>query len=200
MQDNTKEKRNRLLILLALLLAAAVAIIVILCVKSSKSGKTGTETTVPEVTAAAAVTAAPTAPAVAAATVEPIAPEQEQGAFQAETVEPVKNITMPGWASITLAADTTEITSGVDFFNPEANEGYYDMTFELFADTENNGSYVSIYKSGIVYAGNHVQKITLKQALSAGTYAAYVHIQPYLKGDQSVALNSGDVRIELIVK
>ena len=129
-----------------------------------------------------------------------IAAEDAQGEYVAETVDPSQNITMPGWASLTIAADTTEITSGVDFFNPEANEGYYDMTFELFVDVNGSGDYTSLYKSGLVYAGNHVQKITLSQPLSAGTYDAYVAIQPYKTGDQSVPLNNGNVQIELIVQ
>ena len=182
-QEQEKRKKRRLLIILPLLFLLIAAAVFMLF-------KTGYLVIGSGNKPAPAATPTPT----------PIAAEAAQGAYQEETVEAAKNITMPGWASITIAADTTEITRGVDFFNPEANEGYYDMTFELFVDVENSGEYVSVYRSGLVYPGNHVQKITLTQPLSAGTYDAYVHIQPYLKGDQSAPLNNGNVQVELVVQ
>ena len=177
-KNEEKNKKRRLIILLLLLMATVSALTAVIVLRLG-GAKTAT---------------------VSAPTPTPIAAEASQGAYVAETAAPTRNITMPGWASITIAADTTEITRGVDFFNPDDNEGYYDMTFELFADLGGNGEYVSLYRSGLVYPGNHVQKITLNQPVSAGTYDAYVHIQPYLKGSQSTALNSGNVQLELIVQ
>ena len=167
-----------------LLVAAALVVALILGIRACGGNKAGEQSATQTAASAAA----------------PIAAEANQGEYQAEQTETMKNITMPGWTTLTIAADTTEITKGVDFFNPEDNEGYYDMTFELFVDVEQNGTYESVYQSGLVYPGNHVQKITLNRSLPAGTYDAYVHIQPYLKDDQSVPLNSGNVQLVLHVQ
>lgn len=37
-----------------------------------------------------------------------------------------KNVTMPGWGSYTIRANTTEITEGFEFHNPESNTWYVD--------------------------------------------------------------------------
>ena len=129
--------------------------------------------------------------------------DTSQGEYEEESQEPVdpsKNITLPGWVTLTIAADTTNIKKGIDFYNPDANEGYYYLTFELLVDIEGDGNYVSIYQSGLVEAGKHIQKITLSRSLSAGTYNARVFIQPYKIDDLDVPLNNGNVDIELIVK
>ncbi len=110
-----------------------------------------------------------------------------------EKKEDTPNITLPGWGTIYISADTTNITEGIDFYNPEANKNYYYLTFELKIGNE------SLYKSGLVPPGKHIQKITLSRPLKAGEYEASVFMQPY-KYDKTTPTNNGVVKVKLIVK
>jgi len=108
------------------------------------------------------------------------------------------NISIPGWATLTMPPNTTEIT--VDFFNPEANAGYYHMTFELrLVDETKPEGYEVLYTSGLVEAGKHIQKITLSRGLEPGTYQGYIHVQPYFV-DSLQPTNNANTMIEIIVK
>lgn len=52
--------------------------------------------------------------------------EENQGEY-VEPEEPVdrsKNVTLPGWGGFTIPADTTEITQGFEFHNPDENLWY----------------------------------------------------------------------------
>ena len=128
--------------------------------------------------------------------------DDNQDTYHAETSseDPERNIIMPGWTEFTIPKDTTDIQSGVDFFNPDENAGYYYMTFELFVDLEGNGDYTSVYRSGLVEPGNHIQKITLDAPIPAGDYASYVFLRPYSIADLEKPLNTGKVEITLHVK
>ena len=118
--------------------------------------------------------------------------DENAGAYQAQTVVSKPGVTVPGWSSITIPANTTEVT--VDFYNPTNNDGYYYMTFELkLADGE------SLYQSCLVRAGDHIQHITLSHGLAAGTYDAVVHVQPYTADDAMTATNNADMKLQLIV-
>ena len=108
------------------------------------------------------------------------------------------NIAIPGWATLTMPPNTTEIT--VDFFNPDANAGYYYMTFELrLVDETKPEGYEVLYTSGLVEAGKHIQKITLNRGLEPGTYQGYIHVQPYF-ADSMQPTNNANTMIEIIVK
>lgn len=150
---------------------------------------------------------------------------QQDFVEQKDDTPKVRNIVMPGWSTLTIAADTTEITRGVDFFNPDKNLWYtcpdcgndldsakycanckkmagdaavedcFYMTFALCL-TENDEV---LYQSGLVAPGKHLQSITLTRALPAGEYDAYVFIQPY-KSDMATPCNNGVVKLNLIVK
>lgn len=110
-----------------------------------------------------------------------------------EKKEDLPNIVLPGWESISISADTTNITEGIDFYNPEANKNYYYLTFELKIGEE------SLYKSDLVPPGKHIQKITLSRPLKAGEYEASIFMQPY-KYDKTTRTNNGVVKVKLIVK
>jgi len=124
-------------------------------------------------------------------------PEVDQNA--GDYVKPVTgsmvlpNVTYIGFNKMTIPPNTTEI-QGIDIYNPEANAGYYDQTFELFLE---NGE--SLYKSGLVSPGKHIQKLTLTHGLNPGTYKAYLHIQPYLIDNPNAELNNGEVEFILEV-
>ncbi len=108
------------------------------------------------------------------------------------------NIAIPGWATLTIPPNTKEVT--VDFYNPEANAGYYHMTFELrLVDASKPEGYEVLYTSGLVEAGKHIQKITLSRGLPVGTYQGYIHVQPYF-ADSLEPTNNANTMIEIIVK
>lgn len=109
------------------------------------------------------------------------------------------NIVMPGWGTITVKADSTEID--VPFKNPDANEGYYYMTFALMIENgEAEGGYETLYQSGLVEPGKFLNTITLSRPIPPGTYEAIVHIQPYTMDDSRTATNNGNVKIKLIAE
>lgn len=102
-----------------------------------------------------------------------------------------KGIQVPGYASITIPADTTEVT--MSLFNPESNSVYF--TFEIILDETGE----TIYQSKMVPPGKALTDITLTRALSAGTYDATIRITTNSIEDLSPK-NGADVKTELIVK
>lgn len=220
-------------------------------------------------------------------------PTQDMDTAQGTYVKPEepmdrsKNVTLPGWGSFTIPKDTTEITQGFEFHNPEENFWYVDTISingkdveDLVVDSGNkvelnhylklaninksvkevsaynsdlfdieqneDGNYTVeainfftegkqtievvlddgstqlidvtsrsdcyymtftlclsdndevLYQSGLVAPGNYIQKMELNKALEAGSYDAYVLIQPY-KSDKKTVTNSGRVNITLNV-
>ena len=105
-------------------------------------------------------------------------PQQPQG-------QGIKNVSIAGFKTLTIAANTTEII--VNFYNPTANEGEFQITFELLLPTA-NGEYETMYKSGLVYAGQHIRNISLAHPVEAGTYEnCILRIQPYFISDGNPA-------------
>lgn len=109
---------------------------------------------------------------------------------------PSPGVAIPGWGKITIPANETDVT--VDFYNPEENEDLYYLTFELRLPDE-NGGYEVLYSSGLVKAGNHIQKITLSHELAEGTYDAVVFVQPY-RMDGVTPTNNAETQTLLIVE
>lgn len=107
-----------------------------------------------------------------------------------------QGVAIPGWGKITIPVNETEVT--VDFYNPEQNAGLYYLTFELRLP-DGNGGYEVLYKSGLIEAGNHIQKITLSRGLEAGTYDAIIFVQPY-RMDGVTPTNNAETKTQLIVK
>lgn len=107
-----------------------------------------------------------------------------------------QGVSIPGWGTITIPANKTDVT--VDFYNPEQNNGLYYLTFELRLPDE-YGGYEVLYKSGLIQAGNHIQKITLSHGLAAGTYNAVIFVQPY-RMDGITPTNNLETQTLLVVK
>ena len=117
------------------------------------------------------------------ATSETPVPKQSQ-------VEPVKNVSIAGFKTLHIAADTPNVT--VDFYNPLSNENEFLTTFELLLPTA-DGSQESVYSSGLVEAGNHITSITLSHPINRGTYEnCILRVQPYFVSDRSPA-NTAEV-------
>lgn len=78
-------------------------------------------------------------------------------------------------------------------------QNYYYMTFALYLDNSaNGGEDEMLYQSGLVEPGMYIQQMEMTRALDAGTYDAYVVIQPY-QSDKTTPTNSGTVKITLTV-
>ncbi len=118
--------------------------------------------------------------------------DEDASEFFEKQEEDAPNIILPGWKQITIDANTTDIT-GVDFYNPDANKGYYYLKFQLKIGDE------ILYESNLVEAGKHIQKIKISRPLNVGVYDAIVFIQPY-KMDMETPTNNGLVKIKLVVK
>ena len=117
------------------------------------------------------------------ATSETPVPKQSQ-------VDPLKNVSVAGFKTLHIAADTPNVT--VDFYNPSKNENEFLMTFELLLPTA-DGLQESVYSSGLVEAGDHITAITLSHPVARGVYEKCVlRIQPYFVADRSPA-NTAEV-------
>ena len=104
-----------------------------------------------------------------------------------------QGVAIPGWGSITIPANQQIVS--VDFYNPEANEGLYYLTYKLsLADTGE-----VLYESNAIPPGKHIQSITLSRALPTGTYNAVIHVQPYSISDE-MPTNNANLKTKLIVK
>lgn len=107
-----------------------------------------------------------------------------------------ENVAIAGWGEIRIPAHETTVS--VDLFNPEENKDRFFLTFELRIPDGSSTGYETIYQSGLVAAGLHVQEITLSRGLESGTYDAIVHVQPY--DMDSVPTNNADLKTKLIVE
>lgn len=120
--------------------------------------------------------------------------DSEAGDYVKPTQSPSEpGVAIPGTSSITIPAN--QQTVSVDFYNPEANEGLYYLTYKLsLADTGE-----VLYESNAIPPGKHIQTITLTRALPKGNYAVVVHVQPYRMSDETPT-NNADMKTTLIVK
>ena len=114
-----------------------------------------------------------------------------------KTTAVLPSVMMPGWDSITIPADETEIEEGINLFNPSQNEGYYDLVFEIRADVDGDGIKETLCRTGKVAPGFAVTKLTLSEPVPEGEYDVDIFIQPYLKGAEESGLNNGIAAIRL---
>lgn len=124
------------------------------------------------------------------------------GALITPTPAPVQpGIAIPGWGSITLPAGVTEAQTALQ--NPEANEGWYYLTFELRLPTLNEATgeegYEVLFTTGLIPPGQYCNKVTLTRPLEQGEYKAVVHVQPYTIDNQTPT-NNADMETVLIVE
>lgn len=110
-------------------------------------------------------------------------------------------VAIPGWGSITLPAGVTEAATTLK--NPEANEGWYYLTFEMRLPTvdEETGeeSYEVLFTTGLIPPGQYCNQVTLTRALEAGEYNVILHVQPYRMSDKTPT-NNADTETVLIVE
>ena len=100
-------------------------------------------------------------------------------------------IRIPGYPSITIPADTTDVT--MNLMNPEGNPCYF--TFEIvLTDTDE-----VLYTSKMVEPGKAITDVTLSKGLSAGEYPAVIRITTASLEDGS-AMNGANVETVLKVE
>lgn len=127
--------------------------------------------------------------------IDPSAKEYEEPAGDPTDVQ---GVSIPGWKELHLEAGEKDVS--VDFYNPEANEGKYYLTFELRLENEDgNGTYEVLYRSGLVEPGLHIQNISLERTLEEGTYNATIHVQPYRMDAEKTPTNNADIKTILTV-
>lgn len=103
-----------------------------------------------------------------------------------------KGIKIPGYPSITLPADTKDVT--VALLNPEGNRCYF--KFELVL--KNSGE--TLYTSKLVPPSKCISNITLSKPLSAGGYDAVIKISTTSLEDGTTPMNGANVDTVLVVK
>lgn len=110
-------------------------------------------------------------------------------------------VAIPGWGSITLPAGVTEAATTLK--NPEANEGWYYLTFEMRLPTvdEETGeeSYEVLFTTGLIPPGQYCNQVTLTRALEPGEYNVILHVQPYRMSDKTPT-NNADTETVLFVE
>ena len=112
-------------------------------------------------------------------------------ALTAEGAEKPEGIRIPGYPSITIPADTTDIEMNLE--NPAGNPCYF--TFELVLKDTNE----TLYTSKMVEPGKAITNVTLSHGLEKGEYPAVIKISTASLEDGS-AMNGANVETTLIVQ
>ena len=117
-----------------------------------------------------------------------------------KAAEAKPGVAIPGWGSFTFPPNTTELEGMVDFYNPEANDGYYYLTYELRLPDDSEQGYEVLYASQLIPPGKHIQTITLNRGLDVGDYEAVIHVQPYTMDESMTPTNNADMKTTLHVQ
>ena len=178
-----RRRGKRMQVLIALLAVVVLAVVAALVWKYAQ----------PEAIPAATATPAPT--------VE-LQIDPNAGELLTPTPAPTEpGVAIPGWGSITLPAGVTEAATTLK--NPEANEGWYYLTFEMRLPTvdEETGeeSYEVLFTTGLIPPGQYCNQVTLTRALEPGEYNVILHVQPYRMSDKTPT-NNADTETVLIVE
>lgn len=108
------------------------------------------------------------------------------------------SITMPGFCSFDIQANTTEIVNR-QLFNPIQNEGSFKMDFKVTADINDDGVYETIFETEEpVYPGERIEGFTISEPINAGTYPCKIYINPSTLTGGST--NNGVMAVQMIVQ
>ena len=178
-----RRRGKRMQMLIALLAVVVLAVVAALVWKYAQ----------PEAIPAATATPAPTAE---------LEIDPNAGELLTPTPAPTEpGVAILGWGSITLPAGVTEASTTLK--NPEANEGWYYLTFEMRLPTvdEETGaeSYEVLFTTGLIPPGQYCNKVTLTRALEPGEYNVILHVQPYRISDKTPT-NNADMETVLVVE
>ena len=180
-RQRRRRKRKQMQLLIALVAVVVLAVVAVLIWQSTKS----------EVAPAASPTP----------TVE-LEIDPNAGELITPTPAPTEpGVAIPGWGSITLPAGVTEAATTLN--NPDANAGWYYLTFEMRLPTvdEETGeeSYEVLFTTGLIPPGQYCNQVTLTRELEPGEYHVILHVQPYRMSDKTPT-NNADTEMVLIVE
>lgn len=186
------------LALIALIGIILLGCVVLIAVHSRDTPASPAATPTPTATELPVPTEAPTATPTAAPKLQI---DPNAGAQITPTPAPtMPGIAIPGWGSITLPAGVTEASTALQ--NPEANEGWYYLTFEMRLPTVDEATgeegYEVLFTTGLIPPGQYCNKVTLNRPLEPGEYRAVVHVQPYTI-ENLTPTNNADMETVLIV-
>ena len=102
-------------------------------------------------------------------------------------------VAIPGWGGIRLPSGSTQ--ADVSLFNPEANEGWYYLTFRLILKETGE----TLFQTGLIPPGMYCNKVDLSRELAPGAYAGTMHVQPYTITDPPKPTNNADFDIQIHV-
>lgn len=101
-------------------------------------------------------------------------------------------IEIPGYSTITVPSGETGVS--VNFYNPEGNSVYFEMSL-IITDTQEE-----IYKSKLLSPGQHLYEIELNRELEAGEYDMTILYGTYSMDEEYTPKNSATVNCVLVVE
>ena len=120
-----------------------------------------------------------------------IDPNAGDGSVPTQAPQKAESIQIPGYPSITIAANTPNVTMAL--LNPEENPCYFKFEIVLKDSGE------TIYESQYVPPGKTITDVTLTRGLSEGEHPATIKISTVAL-DQKTPLNGANVETVLIAK
>ena len=120
-----------------------------------------------------------------------IDPNAGDGSVPTEAPQKAESIQIPGYPSITIAANTPNVKMAL--LNPEGNPCYFKFEIVL-KDTDE-----TIYESQFVPPGKTITDVTLTRGLSEGEHPATIKISTVAL-DKETPLNGANVETVLIAK
>ena len=170
-KNKEKEKKKRIIVIVLAVVVVALAVILIFTLsKEPESSNTNPQDTNSDFI---------------------IDPNAGDGVTVTETPQKADSIKIPGYPSITIAANTPNVTMAL--LNPEGNPCYFKFEIVL-KDTDE-----TIYESQFVPPGKTITDVTLTRGLSEGEHPATIKISTVAL-DQKTPLNGANVETVLIAK
>ena len=170
-KNKEKEKKKRIIVIVLAVVVVALAVILIFTLsKEPESSNTNPQDTNSDFI---------------------IDPNAGDGVTVTETPQKADSIKIPGYPSITIAANTPNVTMAL--LNPEENPCYFKFEIVL-KDTDE-----TIYESQFVPPGKTITDVTLTRGLSEGEHPATIKISTVAL-DQKTPLNGANVETVLIAK
>lgn len=120
-------------------------------------------------------------------------PQFEEDQFREQAVSGVsEGIKIPGYSTIVVPYGASDVD--VNFFNPEENDVYFEISLVL-SDTD-----TEIYKSKLIAPGQHIYNISLNETLNVGTYNMNIVYNTYSMDGNYTPKNGASVACELEVE